>query len=699
MSRLLSVAHLIATLFLASCASISGSLPAPAQPVPPGTFQAGAAKADITPMPGYPMGGMAAAGQLSRGVWTRLYARAVVFEDAAGNSMAMVSCDLWAMPAGLADRIAELVSTAYGAPQLGREQIVLAASHTHHSPGNFSSSPLYNMLASKQSGFDRRLFDFLSQRIAGAIGKAWQNRRPVRLLRSEMALGGLARNRSLEAFLQNGEAAQQLLRENANLDIIPTPFPVGGEKAYRAIDPTLTVIRAVPPNGAGDPVAVVAFYALHPTAMGPATQVYSSDLFGVASTLVENELGDSVVAIFNGAEGDVAANWMRQDRPSTLALGKLLAGGIKDLIGQPGKDVTGPIRGGLTRCRLADLAKPISGASTFAGSEADWTFFRDAGWREGLTEEDQQAQLEGQGVKKNPLAPELVGTHLHLNLQLILDEVGQVPEEVPIAAYQLGGVTLVTLPGEFTTMLGRRISKSVAHATGSPDKVLLVGLANEYLSYFATEEEYRVQHYEGSSMLYGPLAGAKIEADLVSLASELAQIPHRDKALSYLYPAGPSKHFGVDSFDFLKHNERYEVSYVTLGNVLMDGATGIPTAYNPFMVWIDEDPVWTYDVEDARPTPRIRIERLEKGAEWTPLVVQGTPETDDGVDFVTIVVGSFAGKSRWISIWMAPDGVDENARLRFVVEGTSGHTFHSREFTLARARENWGLVGLVKQGK
>jgi neutral ceramidase len=695
MARPVCIVYALLIVLLTSCASISGSLPNPEPPVPPRHFQVGAAKVDLTPMPGYPMGGMAAAGQLSRGVWTRLYARAVAFEDAEGNSMAMVSCDLWAMPAGLADRVAELVASDYEAPRLGREQIVIAATHTHHSPGNYSSSPLYNTMASPEPGFDRDLFDFLSHQIAGAIGEAWQNRRPAALVRSEMALGGIARNRSLGAFLQNGEAAQQLLQENSDLRIVPTPFPVGGEKAYRAIDPTLTVIRAEPRDAGGDPLAVLAFYALHPTAMGPATQVYSSDLFGVAATLLENELDNSVVAIFNGAEGDVAANWKRQDRPSTLTLGASLADGIRKLIAQGGKDVTGPIRHGFSHSRLADLAKPVSGASTFAGAEPDWTFFRDAGWREGLTEEDPEHQIEGQGVKKHPLSPELVGTHLHLNLPLILDEVAKVPEEVPIGAYQLGEVTLVTLPGEFTTMLGRRISRSVAEAVRTREKVLLVGLANEYLSYFATEEEYRVQHYEGSSMLYGPLAGAKIEADLISLARELAPTPRRAVPVEYHYWVGPTNSFGVKAFDLLKHSDRFEVSYLSLGNVLMDEATGIPAPYNPFVVWVDENPCWTCGSQSTRATPRVSIEALEDGG-WRPLVVLGAPETDEGLDFVTIVVGSFRGKSRWLSIWLVPDGVDEDAALRFVMEGTSGRSFRSPEFSVAQARDSWGFVGLIR---
>ena len=199
------------------CASIAGKLPPPSPPVASGVFRVGAAKVDITPMPGYPMGGYAAAGRTSRGVWMRLHARAVCFEDADGHSLAMVSADLWAVPAGFADRVAELVAREYGLRRLAREQIILAATHTHNGPGNFSSSFVYNELASPQSGFDRKLFEFLAHRIAGAIAEAWTNRRPAVLRYAETPVFGVSRNRSVDAFRTNGAEALALDRVEPGL--------------------------------------------------------------------------------------------------------------------------------------------------------------------------------------------------------------------------------------------------------------------------------------------------------------------------------------------------------------------------------------------------------------------------------------------------------------------------------------------------
>ncbi len=82
------ISALLISFLFSGCAGISGRLPAPELIDRGDRFLAGAARVDITPMPGYPMGGYAIAGYISRGVWMRLNARAVCFEDPEGRSLA-----------------------------------------------------------------------------------------------------------------------------------------------------------------------------------------------------------------------------------------------------------------------------------------------------------------------------------------------------------------------------------------------------------------------------------------------------------------------------------------------------------------------------------------------------------------------------------------------------------------------------------
>ncbi|KAA0195384.1 Neutral ceramidase [Fasciolopsis buskii] len=89
------------------------------------------------------------------------------------------------------------------------------------------------------------------------------------------------------------------------------------------------------------------------------------------------------------------------------------------------------------------------------------------------------------------------------------------PHEVGTQILRVGNLFIVALPGEFTTMSGRRIREGVQEVirsnkrygkrTAAPIHVALAGLSNTYTSYIATPEEYELQRYEGASTIYGPL--------------------------------------------------------------------------------------------------------------------------------------------------------------------------------------------------
>lgn len=92
---------------------------------------------------------------------------------------------------------------------------------------------------------------------------------------------------------------------------------------------------------------------------------------------------------------------------------------------------------------------------------------------------------------------------------------------------RVGNVVMLIIPGELTTMSGRRIRYvTVAYLSrgdvdascrdavraqlissgviGEDAYVVLAGPANTYGHYITTPEEYGVQRYEGASTLFGP---------------------------------------------------------------------------------------------------------------------------------------------------------------------------------------------------
>jgi hypothetical protein len=73
-----------------------------------------------------------------------------------------------------------------------------------------------------------------------------------------------------------------------------------------------------------------------------------------------------------------------------------------------------------------------------------------------------------------------------------------------------------------TVDMGRRVRAALTKlAPPGVTGVQLSGLANEYMSYFVTPEEYDAQHYEGGSTMYGRQASVLMQEELVKLAGQL----------------------------------------------------------------------------------------------------------------------------------------------------------------------------------
>ncbi|CAA2968618.1 Hypothetical predicted protein [Olea europaea subsp. europaea] len=86
------------------------------------------------------------------------------------------------------------------------------------------------------------------------------------------------------------------------------------------------------------------------------------------------------------------------------------------------------------------------------------------------------------------------------------------PSILPVQILRIGQLVILSVPGEFTTMAGRRLRdavRTVLTSGGSKEfdenvHVVIAGLTNTYSQYITTFEEYQIQRYEGASTLYGP---------------------------------------------------------------------------------------------------------------------------------------------------------------------------------------------------
>lgn len=103
------------------------------------------------------------------------------------------------------------------------------------------------------------------------------------------------------------------------------------------------------------------------------------------------------------------------------------------------------------------------------------------------------------GLLKDP-SPETVECHAP---KPILLDTGELmfpypwhPSSVDTQILRIGQLAILAVPGEFTTMSGRRLREAVAAAAsemGEEMKVVIAGLSNTYTHYVATWEEYQKQ--------------------------------------------------------------------------------------------------------------------------------------------------------------------------------------------------------------
>jgi neutral ceramidase len=75
---------------------------------------------------------------------------------------------------------------------------------------------------------------------------------------------------------------------------------------------------------------------------------------------------------------------------------------------------------------------------------------------------------------------------------------------------RIGNVVVLVIPGELTTMAGRRMREAIrarlisAGILDNSAYVVIAGPANTYGHYVTTREEYSIQRYEGASTVFGP---------------------------------------------------------------------------------------------------------------------------------------------------------------------------------------------------
>jgi neutral ceramidase len=536
-----------------------------------GRLYAGFAKTDITAPPGVSLAGSGPEGKEARGYRMRLYARVIVLDNPRGQRLVFIVADLPHVSVALQRFVAARILCATG---VGSDRLIFSATHTHSAPGNFYETRQYNRAGSVVPGYDSLGTEWLASRIAEAVIRAAKAPAPARLAWSVTPVWGHTRNRSYDAW-----------RLNLPKPVPPFPVPPGLDTLKQAVDPSWTMIRIDTLAADGTsyrPAGVVSVFAIHGTGNASENDLLDGDIHALVERRLEramDAINDSLdrrdadstafrtraVHLFaNGTEGDVSPDWPPEGRcrvptlrpapnsggprsphrwqwehPPSEHVGRCLAV-ARAYVNQVGEDLgdsavaifrrlddSGRIDVRVERAfmtmHLKDpkwfglCDKPAVGTSTAAGADdaptrfAHWRFagFLDVGLEEGggaVLKHPKGCQRE-----KNGLLSVALGEH-------------DLPEVAQLMVVRIGGLLLGALPAETTTEAGAQIRRAVA-AVARPDTlhVTLLGLANGFMQYVATEQEYSAQTYEGGSTLYGPKSAAVLGSALAELARHLKE--------------------------------------------------------------------------------------------------------------------------------------------------------------------------------
>lgn len=242
--------------------ALAGALCLAGGPARAGELRAGAARVEITPPVGTPLGGYGdRKGAASTGVHDPIFAKALVLDDGT-ERVAILTTDLVGTHPEIARRAAE-------AAGLRREQLLVASSHTHSGPGAYWKGPFAQLVLGP---YDQKVHDHLSDGITRALKQAVAALQPAKLAVGETELRRFSRNR----------------------------------RGNRITDPALTLVRV--DTAEGKPLAVLLNLTAHGTVLDADNLQFSGDWMAFAQAYLERELPGAVALYTNGAEGDISPN-------------------------------------------------------------------------------------------------------------------------------------------------------------------------------------------------------------------------------------------------------------------------------------------------------------------------------------------------------------------------------------------------------
>ncbi|XP_043250741.1 neutral ceramidase [Colletes gigas] len=667
-----------------------------ALPTAHASYSIGVGRADTTgPTAEINFMGYAKIDQKGSGLHLRTFSRAFIIDDGE-ERFVFVSVDSAMIGNGIRQAVLQKLHTQFG-DMYTDKNVMVSGTHSHSTPGGFMLDMLFDLTV---FGFVKETFNTMVEGIAKSIERAHNNIVSGRILIAHGEVLDANINRSPSAYLNNPQSERDRYKYN--------------------VDKTLTQIQFI--GADNKPLGAINWFPVHPTSMNNTNHLVSSDNVGYASILFEKAMnGDSLVgqgsfvATFASTNlGDVSPNTRG---PKCEFSGKNCSAqytcpGKKEMCfaSGPGKDMfesTSIIANKIFKesWRLwqdgnaKEVIGPLRVVHRYVNMpEQTAEFYNDTtkktekvhGCQPAMGYSFAAGTIDGPGsfafeqgtTTANPLwnavrnllaVPTTEDIECH-GAKPILLATGRMtlpyewqPKIIATQVALIGNVVIAGVPGEFTTMSGRRLRQAIStvmnDASNDETSVIVAGLCNSYSDYITTPEEYQIQRYEGASTIYGPhtlTIYLKMYQELVTAAILKSHVDPgptppdlREKNLLTFVPPVlyDTPKWGRNFGDCIKQPQKLAAP----GDIV----TAIFISGHPRNNMMTEKTFLT-------------IERLTDDEVWVPMATDASWETKFEWKRTSVVLGS----SQVTITWQVPEGIKQgeyrvrhNGYYRYILGG------------------------------
>ena len=441
-----------------------------------GPLFAGVAELPLDPPVGVSMGGFGNRTGPTDSPWTdmffasvgshgHLWVKAIAFE-VAGERLVILKVPLPFSEDSLTHSMLDVLESRYGLDLRGR--VITAATHSHAGPARFWQLPSPLGIAGIDNPDDELIVRF-GETMAEVVALALDDLAPA-----EWGFG----------VLEDWDPEDRVYRDRR-----------GANDPRWGKDPRLTVLGL---RRNGEPLVVMANFAMHGTILGADNRLLSDDAGGGFEVELERELfgrfGVPVMGVFTQAGGGDAA-------PAGDRLGHRGEQRLQ-MVGVEGTGAVVEVFESLTWESSAELAV----RSRMVGLQHGW-IYGDSGEFDSATgpihgslqcDIDPAAGRSQQGGPKECI--ELAGVFELLDLSLPHPELNQ----TYLTVARLGPLAMLTMPGEPTHSIVEYAREQV-EALGVT--ALVLGYSQDHLLYFTHPDDWYAGDYEAEFSVWGPWAG------------------------------------------------------------------------------------------------------------------------------------------------------------------------------------------------